>query len=67
MGVGFDGAKLRALRMEKGVRQNRLAGMAGISKSYLCDMERGRASPTIETLARIAEALGERDINVFLR
>jgi Predicted transcriptional regulator len=66
MDKGFDGEKLRAVRKSKGMRQNKLAEMAGISKSHLCDLERGRASPSVDTLVRLAEALGE-DVSAFLK
>ncbi len=39
--------------------QRGLADRAGISRSYLCDIERGRgAQPSLETLDKLAAALG---------
>jgi transcriptional regulator with XRE-family HTH domain len=39
--------------------QRSLADKAGISRSYLCDIERGRGSqPSIETIDRLAVAMG---------
>jgi transcriptional regulator with XRE-family HTH domain len=54
------GLWLRAVRAEQGLSQRGLADRAGISRSYLCDIERGRGSqPSIETLDRLAAALGQ--------
>ena len=66
MSGGFDGTKLKKVRLAKGIRQNALAKAVNISKSYLCDLEKGRASPAIGTLMRLASALGEKDISIFL-
>ena len=53
------GAWVRAIRGEQGLSQRGLADRAGISRSYLCDIERGRgAQPSIETLDKLAAALG---------
>jgi transcriptional regulator with XRE-family HTH domain len=53
------GVWLRAVRTEQGLSQRGLADQAGISRSYLCDIERGRgAKPSIETLDKLGAALG---------
>ncbi len=53
------GVWLRAARIEQGLSQRGLADQAGISRSYLCDIERGRgAKPSIDTLDKLAAALG---------
>ncbi len=53
------GLWVRAVRGEQGLSQRALADRAGISRSYLCDIERGRGSqPSLETLDRLAAALG---------
>ena len=50
---------VRSIRGEQGLSQRGLADRAGISRSYLCDIERGRGSqPSIETLDKLAVALG---------
>lgn len=67
MAEGFDGDKLRAVRLAKGIRQNALAKAVGKSKSYICDLERGRSTPGVSTLIRLAAALGEKDISAFLK
>ena len=53
------GAELRAIRRERGIKQQDLAAQAGISRSYLCDIERGRVSnPSLQVLDGLAASLG---------
>jgi transcriptional regulator with XRE-family HTH domain len=53
------GIWVKSVRSEQGLSQRGLADRAGISRSYLCDIERGRgAQPSIETLDKLAAALG---------
>lgn len=61
------GAWIRERRTATLVNQRELANRAGISRSYLCDIERGRGTkPSVEMLDRIATALGA-DRNELLR
>lgn len=48
---------IKVLRVKKDFSQNKLAEIAGISQSTLSDIERGRTSPTIKILRKIAVAL----------
>ena len=52
------GLKLRKLRQEKHLSLSNLAARAGISVSYLSEIEGGRKHPKPEKLIRLAEALG---------
>jgi XRE family aerobic/anaerobic benzoate catabolism transcriptional regulator len=52
------GARLRALREERGVSLAELARSAGVSRRYLTEAEAGRANTSVLVLARLAEALG---------
>lgn len=53
------GPWVRSVRIEQGLSQRGLADRAGLSRSYLCDIERGRGSqPSLETLDKLAAALG---------
>lgn len=51
------GQRLRALRTNRGLILADLAPAAGISLSYLSDLEHDRASPSLETLLRLSIAL----------
>jgi transcriptional regulator with XRE-family HTH domain len=53
------GARIRALREEKGLSLRPVAEHAGVSESFLSQVERGVASPSVASLRRVAEALGE--------
>lgn len=53
------GIWIRATRTEQGVSQRALAERSGLSRSYLCDIERGRgAQPSVTTIDKLAAALG---------
>jgi len=54
---GF-GRKLRALRKQAGLSQEKLAERAEISVDFLSLVERGVNAPSFETIERLAEALG---------
>ena len=55
---GELGDWIRRERQRQHFSQRELATRAGMSRSYLCDIERGRgASPSVSTLDRIATAL----------
>ena len=52
------GSHVKQLREQKNYSINKLANMAGVSQSYLRQVEIGSTSPTIEKLSYIVEALG---------
>ena len=51
------GAILRQKRLEAGLSQESLAHAAEMSPRYLSDLERGRKSPSVRMLKRLADAL----------
>ncbi len=52
------GKRITWFREKKGITVNRLANEAGISQSYLREVELGKKKPTVETLSFVCEALG---------
>ncbi len=52
------GLRIKALREQKGITVNKLANLAGISQSYLRDVELENKNPTVETLSYFCDALG---------
>ena len=53
--VGLAIAKLRGSR---GITQEVLSGLSDIGRTHLSAIERGERKPTLETIYRIANALG---------
>jgi len=49
--------KITFLREQKGLTVNKLANQAGISQSFLREIELGNKKPTIETLSLVCGAL----------
>ena len=54
------GAKVKALRLERGLSGRKLAAAADVSQPFLSQLETGRTSVAIATLYRIAVALDVR-------
>lgn len=52
------GAHVRAVRRAQGLTLVRLAALSGLSHSFLSQLERGQARPSMVSLERIARALG---------
>lgn len=53
------GAWVRKARQAQGLSQRALADQSGLSRSYVCDIERGRgAEPSLATLDKLSVALG---------
>jgi transcriptional regulator with XRE-family HTH domain len=53
------GATIRNLRERKGLSLREVSAAAGVSESFLSQVERGVASPSVASLRRMAGALGE--------
>ena len=56
-GVNRLGRKVRDLREARGFSLRTLATKAGVSESFVSQVERGQANPSVASLRRIAEAL----------
>jgi transcriptional regulator with XRE-family HTH domain len=52
------GASVRHLREVHGMSQEKLAEKADLNRSYLGEVERGSAVPSLSTAAKLAGALG---------
>ncbi len=54
----FDiGEVIKSKRKALGISQKKLAELAGISNTYLSDIEVGRTDPSLKTMTKIAKAL----------
>nr|WP_239447404.1 helix-turn-helix transcriptional regulator [Parasphingorhabdus marina] len=45
------------IRKERGLTQEKLSELSGLSQQYISDLERGKRNPTIVTIYEIAMAL----------
>ncbi len=59
------GSRVRQLRRERGLSQERLAQLAGIDRTYLGGVERGERNPALLNIVRIAGALGVAPVELF--
>lgn len=52
------GARVRELRLERGMSQEKLALEAGLDRTYIVSVESGRRNVSLVNIVRIAKALG---------
>lgn len=63
---GDLGHRLRELRRQRNITLREMGEAAGVSESFVSQIERGAANPSMATLRRIAEALGETMASLFV-
>ena len=61
----ITGMVIGRLRAQRGMSQEVLSGLSGISRSHLGGIETGRKNPNVDTLWRIASAMGMRLSELF--
>ena len=54
----IDGAKIKEVRIRKGLTQKQLGDLCGIADSNIRKYENNKQNPKIETVKKIASALG---------
>lgn len=59
------GARVRALRRERGLTIEQLAAATGLTKGFISQLERDRTAPSLASIARICDALGVRLAHIF--
>ena len=59
------GARIKSLRLERGLQQRQLAEKANLAPSMVSQIESGRLTPSLNTLRKIAEALGVAIATLF--
>ena len=52
------GARVRELRLEKGLSQEKFAAKCGLDRTYLGSVERGERNIALRNIEKIAKALG---------
>lgn len=58
IGIAFA-ATVKQKRLARGLSQEALAEFAGINRTYMSSIERGKSIPSLETAHRLALALDE--------
>ena len=61
------GNRLSSLRKRKKMTLDDLSAKSGVSKSILSQIERDMSNPTVTTISRISDALGEKLSDFFLK
>ncbi len=59
------GPRIKALRAERALQQRQLAEKAGLTPSLLSQIESGRLTPSLNTLGKLAGALGVSIASLF--
>lgn len=60
------GHRIREVRRSKGMTLRHAADEAGVSESFLSQVERGLANPSVASLRRIADAMNEQVASFFV-
>jgi transcriptional regulator with XRE-family HTH domain len=58
-------SNLRALRRAKDISQEELAGLAGLSRTYVSSVERADRNISVDNVGKLAEALGTPAMVLF--
>ncbi len=59
------GGRIKALRQERGLQQRQLAERSGLTPSMVSQIESGRLTPSLHTVAKLAGALGVPIASLF--
>jgi len=59
------GHRIRQLRGAKGLSSKELAARAGLTASYISRIENAKVSPTVATLGKVVQAMGETFASLF--
>ena len=59
------GARVRELRLERGLSQEAFAHAAGINRTYVGDVERGERNVALDNIYKLSRALDVRLVELF--
>lgn len=59
------GLRVKELRLEKGLSQEKLANLAGVDRTYMTQVENGKRNISIENIKKICGALNVSMKNFF--
>ena len=52
------GKNLKRIRTAKGISQGKIARTLKVGRSFITNIENGKTNPTLDTIAKIAKAIG---------
>ena len=52
------GRNLKLIRIKKGISQGEIARTLKVGRSFITNIENGKTNPTLDTIAKIAKAIG---------
>jgi len=52
------GKNLKRIRIKKAISQGDIARSLDVSRGFISNIENGKTNPTLETIARLAKAVG---------
>jgi transcriptional regulator with XRE-family HTH domain len=58
---------IKTLRKQRGISQEALAERAGLHRNFISLLERNASQPTVDTLFRLADALGVTAVELVSR
>lgn len=64
-GAEHVGIRIRQLRQSKELSSKELAARSGLTASYISRIENGKVSPTVATLGKVVQAMGESFASLF--
>jgi transcriptional regulator with XRE-family HTH domain len=59
------GRNAKRFRLDRGLSQEKLAELSGLSQQYISDLERGLRNPTVVTLYELGVALGVTPVELI--
>ena len=54
------GENLKRIRVDKGISQGDIARFLTVDKSFISNIENGKANPTLSTITKLAKALNTK-------
>ena len=60
------GKNIRKYRLEKKLSQEKLAEIAGLHRTYISDIERGKRSISLDNIEKVANALEVEVFRLFI-
>jgi len=52
------GKNLKSIRTKKNISQGQIARILKVGRSFITNIENGKTNPTLDTIAKIAKAIG---------